>query len=169
MLATVLDYIARTNLFNFTIFAIVIALIFRHLNVIGKIDKGAEIVSENIEDSKAAKVESETNLSEIKEKVANLENEIDEIIEKAKSNAHLVGEQILSDADKTAQNIQTNFEKTVENKTALLKNDIMKRASLASVEVAKNQIIAELNNNKELHNKLINESIEAINEVEYNG
>ena len=43
-----------------------------------------------------------------------------------------------------------------------MKNDLIKRATLASVEVAKSHIINELNNNQDLHNKLIDESIEAI-------
>ena len=44
----------------------------------------------------------------------------------------------------------------------IMKNELLKRASLASLEVAKSHIIHELNNNKELHDKLIDESIDAI-------
>ena len=47
----------------------------------------------------------------------------------------------------------------------ILKNELLKRASLASVEVAKNHIINELNTNQGLHDKLIDESIEAIEGV----
>ena len=50
-----------------------------------------------------------------------------------------------------------------DNRAELLKNDIMRRASLAAVEIAKNHIINELMSNHDLHNKLIDESIEAIN------
>ena len=51
----------------------------------------------------------------------------------------------------------------MENKSALLKNDILKRASEASIEVARNHIVNELNNNYDLHQKLIDESLEALN------
>ena len=44
----------------------------------------------------------------------------------------------------------------------ILKNELLKRASLASVEVAKNHIVNELSWNQGLHDKLIDESIEAI-------
>jgi len=165
MFETVLDYIARTNLFNFIIFAGIIAYLFVKLDVIGGLNKGSHTIEEKIDDSKTAKEESETKLQTIENKVANLENEINKIIEQSKTNAEHVGEQILSDAEKSAENIKTNTLKLIENKTGILKNDIMKRASLASVEVAREHIINELNNNYDLHNKFIDESIETINGV----
>ncbi len=166
MLGAVLDYIARTNLFNFIIFAGIIGYLFVKLDVIGSLEKGTQAVAEKIDNSKTAKEESETKLQTIEDKVANLENEINEIIEQSKNNAELVGGQIINDAEKSAENIKTNTLKLIENKTGVLKNDIMKRASLASVEVAREHIINELNNNYDLHNKLIDESVESINGVE---
>ena len=59
--------------------------------------------------------------------------------------------------------IKDNSKKLVENKSALLKNDILRRASEASIEVARNHIVNELNNNYDLHQKLIDESLEALN------
>ena len=54
----------------------------------------------------------------------------------------------------------------MENKRTVLRNDLIRRASSASIEVAKNHIINELNNNYDLHQRLIDESIEAIEGVE---
>lgn len=166
MFETVLDYIARTNLFNFIIFAGIIAYLFVRLDVLGTLGKGTELVADKIENSKTAKEESETHLQTIEKRAAHLEEEIDKIITQSKTNADLVGEQILSDAGKSVENIKSNTLKLIENKTGIVKNDIMRRASLASVEVAKEHIIKELNNNYDLHNKLIDESIEKINGAE---
>ena len=166
MFETVLDYIARTNLFNFIIFTSIIIYLVVKLNVKDSLEKGAETVSAKIEDSKTAKEESETKLQTIEDKVIHLEEEIEEIIKQSEANAELVGGQIIADANKSAENIKTNALKLIENKTGVLKNDIIKRASLASVEVAREHIINELNNNEELHNRLIDESVEAINGVE---
>ena len=163
MFETVLDYIARTNLFNFIIFAGIIGFLFVKLDVMGSLNKGSKCVAEKIEDSKTAKEESENNLKTIEDRVANLEAEVSEIIKQSESNAEIVGEQIINDAEKSAENIQANTLKLVENRTAVIKNDILRRASLASVEVAREHIINELNNNADLHNKLIDESIEAVN------
>ena len=166
MFETVLDFIARTNLFNFIIFASIIAYIFIKLNVAEGLDKASEKVTEKIDDSKTAKTESEEHLKTIEEKVASLKDEIDLIIMQSENNAKLVGDKIIEDANKTAENIHNNSLKVIDNKTAVIKNDIMRKASLASVEVAKEHIIKVLSENTDLHNKLIEESIEAINKVE---
>jgi F0F1-type ATP synthase membrane subunit b/b' len=166
MFETVIDYIARTNLFNFIIFAGIIAFLFIKLDVSGVLRKGAENTAEEITNSETAKSESEESLHSVEEKVANLADEVGKIIKQSEDNANNIGEQIITDANKSAVRIQENTAKIIENKTVLLRNDIMKRASLASVEVAKNHIIKELDNNYDLHNRLIDESIEAINGVD---
>ena len=166
MFEAVLDFIARTNLFNFIIFAGIIIYLFFKLDVNGNLNKGTQSVATKIDNSETAKDESEIKLNTIEEKVANLAEEVDGIIKQSEANAEIVGGQILVEADKSAENIKTNALKLIENKTGVMKNDIMRRASLASVEVAREHIIGELNNNYELHNRLINESLEAINEVD---
>ena len=161
-----LGYILRTNLINFIIFAGIIIYLYKKMNISDCLDKCKDNVKENVEASETAKKQSEKNLSEIEDKVSNLENEISEIIEKSADNAKLVGNQIIVDANKTVENIKDNSRKLIENKTALMKNDILRRASMASVEVAKNHIINELNNNYDLHEKLIDESLQALENVE---
>ena len=104
-----------------------------------------------------------SNSPEIEEKVSHIEEEIDGIIKKSEQNAKLVGEKIIEDANHTVESIKDNSKKLVENKSALLKNDILRRASEASIEVARNHIVNELNNNYDLHQKLIDESLEALN------
>ena len=163
MLGSVLDYISRTNLFNFVIFLSILIFLFKKIDVVGMLENMKNAVIENIEASKTSKSESETHLKEIEEKVSHIEEEIDGIIKKSEQNAKLVGEKIIQDANHTVESIKDNSKKLVENKSALLKNDILKRASEASIEVARNHIVNELNNNYDLHQKLIDESLEALN------
>ena len=147
MFATVLDYIAKTNLFNFIIFAAVFALIFWKIDLIGLLEKGRQSIAEKIEDSETKRNEAEAGLQTIEDKVSNLENTVKELIVKSEENANIVGEKMISDANNTAQNIKSGTIKLTENKAAL----------------AKSHILNELMSNKELHNKLIDESIDAIN------
>ena len=163
MLGSVLDYISRTNLFNFVIFLSVLIFLFKKVDVVGMLENMKNAVVENIEASKTSKTESETQLKEIEEKVSHIEEEIDRIIKKSEQNAKLVGEKIIDDANNTVSSIKDYSKKLVENKSALLKNDILKRASQASIEVARNHIVNELNNNYDLHQRLIDESLEALN------
>ena len=163
MLGSVLDYISKTNLFNFIIFLSILIFLFKKIDVVGMLENMKNAVIENIEASKTSKSESETHLKEIQEKVSHIEEEIDGIIKKSEQNAKLVGEKIIQDANHTVESIKDNSKKLVENKSALLKNDILRRASEASIEVARNHIVNELNNNYDLHQKLIDESLEALN------
>ena len=163
MLGSVLDYISRTNLFNFVIFLSILIFLFKKIDVVGMLDNMKNVVIENIEASKTSKLDSETHLKEIEEKVSHIEEEIDGIIKKSEQNAKLVGEKIIEDANHTVESIKENSKKLVENKSALLKNDILRRASEASIEVARNHIVNELNNNYDLHQKLIDESLEVLN------
>lgn len=162
---TFLDYIARTNLFNFVIFFSIIVFLVKKVNVSAKIEVAQTSVNDAIVESETAKVESEQKLSSIEVSMAHIEEEIDAIIDKSEVNANLVGEKILQDGRKSALVIQDNTQKALENSRVILKNDLLKRASLASVEVAKAHILEELNRNTDLHNKLIDESIEALEEV----
>lgn len=160
------DYIGRTNLFNFFIFVAIFALIFAKADLGGMLEKAKSAIIERIEESKKIKSDSESNLKEIEDTLSHIGDEVDELIKKSEENAKNVGEKILSDAKTVVAGIKNNSEKNVANKAVLLKNDILKRAALASIEVAKNHIVNELNNNYDLHQKLIEESINAIDSVE---
>ena len=161
-LNTFIDYIARTNLFNFVIFASIIIFLIKKINVTSLLEKEQVAVKDSIVESESAKFQSETKLSTIEDSIANIEDDIDAIINASEDNAELVGEKLLSSAQKTALIIKDNTEKSIENNRTILKNELIKRASLASIEVAKSHIINELKENDELHTKLINESIEAL-------
>jgi len=161
-----IDYIARTNLFNFIIFLSIIIFLVKKVNVSAKLTEAQEKVVKTIEDSESVKDDSETRLSSIEKSMANLDSEIESIIAKSEENAKLVGEKVLADAEKTSLVIKDNAQKSIENSRVILKNDLIKRASLASVEVAKNQILGELEKNSELHDKLIEDSINALEGME---
>ena len=164
-ISEIINYIGRTNLFNFVIFLAIIIFVCKKINVTVKLEAAKKDVVNNIENSKTAKSDSESTLKAIEESVAHIEEEIDEIIKKAEENARMVGGKILEDAEKSVENIKYNSKKTADARAGLIRNDIMRRASAASVDVAKNHIINELRNNPELHNKLIDESVDAINGV----
>lgn len=154
---------SRAVLSNFLLFAIIIGLVMK--NVVhpkSMLEQEQTVIETEIIESENAKAESEERLSTIEESILHIEEEVNAIIKKSEENAQLVGEKIIQDAEKTALVVKDNANKVIENNQNLLRNDLIKRASLASIEVAKNHIINELNNNNELHDKLINESVEAI-------
>lgn len=165
-LKAVISSTARAVLSNFIVFALIIGLVMKqvvHPKAMLEIEQTA--IENQIKDSETAKADSEVRLSTIENSMANIEKEIDSILKTSEENSILVGEKILQDGQKTALVVKENTQKALENSYTLLKNDLLKKVSLASVEVAKNHIIDELSKNIELHNKLIDESIEAIDGV----
>ena len=72
-----IDYIARTNLFNFVIFAGIIIYLVVKLRVGSKIEDAKVSVDETIMASESAKVESEKKLEDIQDSMAHLEEDID--------------------------------------------------------------------------------------------
>lgn len=165
-ISSILDYLARTNLFNFIIFASIIIFLIKKLRVGAKMEDSIVSVKETIEESETAKTESEVKLSNIEESMAHLSDEIDAILTESDERAKLVGTKILEDAQKAALVVKDNAQKALENSRVLLKNDLIRRASIASIEIAKSHIINELNKNSELHDRLIDESIDKIEGVE---
>ena len=166
ILNQILDYIARTNLFNFVIFAIIIALIVKKLDVKSKIKTSVDDVKASIDNSEQTKAESEQKLDSVEKSMERLSDEIDAIILQSEENAALVGKKIHEETDKSLEQIKQNTQNTIENNQVALKNDILKRASMASVEVAKAHIIEELKKNPALHEKLIDESVDRIEGAE---
>lgn len=157
-----LDYIARTNLFNFVIFASIIVLLIKQIKVNDKLEEAKTAVEESIEESKNIKAESESRLNTVQESFSRIEEEIEAILKKSEENSERVGKKILADAEKSALVIHENTAKALENSRLLLRNELIRRASLASVAVAKEQILIELDRNPDLHDKLIDESIDSI-------
>ena len=162
----ILDYIARTNLFNFAIFLAIIIFLVKKLDVSGILDSARESVNTAVNDSTEAKESSEEKLHSVEESFSHLEEKIDTIVKASESNAKLVGEKIISEGEKSAVIIRENSEKMVENNRVLLKNDLLKRAANASIETAKERIINELNKNGSLHDKFIEESVNTIEGME---
>ena len=115
-----IDYIARTNLFNFIIFSFIIIVLVKKINVPAKLELEQNVVKDTIMDSEKAKLESEERLNSIEELMAHIEDEIDSILEKSTENANFVGEKILRDSNKTAQVIQENANKALENSYTIL-------------------------------------------------
>ena len=160
-----IDYIGRTNLFNFIIFASIIAFLIKKINIVSLLEKNQNLIKDDILNSESAKLSSEEKFNEAKDALDNIQSEIDLIFNSSKENANLVGEKYLKNSENTKATIEENTAKSIDNNKLILKNDILKKVSLASVEIAKDYIKNELNNNQELHDKLIDESINSIEGV----
>lgn len=167
LLKDCLSSTARAVISNFIVFASIIVIVSEsQVKPAKMIEDAQKAVVETVIASEEAKSESEIRLFEAENSIAHIDEEIGSLFERSEANANLVGAKIIEDAEKTANIVQANAEKAIENSQLILKNELLRRASLASVEVARAHIINELNNNQGLHDRLIDESVEAIEGVE---
>ena len=160
-----IDYIGRTNLFNFIIFASIIVFLIKKIDIASLLEKNQNSIKDDILNSESTKLNSEEKFNEARGALDNIQSEIDLIFNSSKENANIVGEKYLKNGENTKATIEENTAKSIDNNKLILKNDILKKVSLASIEIAKDYIKNELENNQELHDKLINESIESIEGV----
>lgn len=167
LLKDFLSFSLRAVLSNFIVFALIIFFVMKQVvHPQAMLEQEQTVIENQIKASETAKEESENRLTSLEESMSNIDKEIDDIILKSEQNVKLVGAKVLEDAEKTSSIIKDNVQKAIENSRVTLKNDLIKRVSLASVEVAKNQILGELERNTELHDKLIEESINALEGTE---
>ena len=118
-ISEIINYIGRTNLFNFVIFLAIIIFVCKKINVTGKLEAAKKDVVNNIENSKTAKSDSESTLKAIEESVAHIEEEIDEIIKKAEENARIHEENRIADLKEHCAKKGLDFD--VENAKYLAK------------------------------------------------
>ena len=160
-----IDYIGRTNLFNFIIFASIIVFLIKKIDIASLLEKNQNSIKDDILNSESTKLNSEEKFNEARDALDNIQSEIDLIFNSSKENANIVGEKYFKNGENTKATIEENTAKSIDNNKLILKNDILKKVSLASIEIAKDYIKNELENNQELHDKLIDESIESIEGV----
>ena len=166
VLSQIIDYISRTNLFNFAIFAGIIVYIAVKLNVNNMLETSVKSVVSLIKSSEQKKSDSEENLNKVKKDMEQIDSYVEKIYTDSQRNSNMVGEKIMSDAHNESETIKNNTIRTINNKQMFVKSDLIKRVSEASIETAREHIISELSSNKELHEKLIYESIDALEGIQ---
>lgn len=159
----ILPFTSRAVLANFIVFsAIIVIVVKKFIKPNEALEVAQNEIKNKIENSQNTKEESQKRLASTKESLENIGALIESIFKQSNSNAQKIGEKIVQDAHKTASSIQNDTDKTIKNNQNSLKTDLIKRTSKALIEIAKAQIVNELEKNPQLHNKLIEESIETI-------
>ncbi len=95
------DVIVKSNTFNFIIFVLIIAWVFKKIDVKGMISSLQIKILEMIEAAKKTKEEAKDQLLNAEKAVENLGQELKIIIDDATRSAEIVSEKILSEAEKT--------------------------------------------------------------------
>jgi len=159
------NIIVTSNTFNFIVFVLILAWIFKKINI-GEIISSLQVkIIKIIEDAKKEKEEALLKLSNAKKAVENLGEEMKVIVDDAQKSAEVISNKILSEAQKQLESIESNAIKVIDAEEKMLISKLTKSTSKASVEIAKARIEKTLEETPTLHEKYINESIDELDRL----
>lgn len=155
----------ETNLFNFIVLVGILAVVFVKMDLKSILQTMQDKIAQNIKDVEQNKANSENELKKSEEIVKNLPQDIEKINEDAKDSAKAISEKIMADAQKQVENIELNAQKVISAEEKQVVANIVKQISVASVAKSRENIERMLENNAEMHEKYINESIDKLDEL----
>ena len=156
-----------SNLFNFVVFVLIFAWIFKKINFKGMLESFQQKVKNIIELAKREKEDAHNKLMQAEKAVENLGEELKGIVSDASKNADVISEKLLAEAQAQIESIEANAKKLIEAEEKLLVANLRRSTSVLSVEVAKAHIEKTLQETPTLQEKYINESIEELDRLNF--
>lgn len=162
---SIFKYLATSNTINFIIMIAILYAIVRKFRLTSSFDKSIASVESSIKKSDETKHNSENVLKEAEKAMDKLPEDIKIIESEAASKAEVFKNKIEESTQKTIFNIEKNVDRVISIEEKKLSNLLTGKTIVASVELAKNHIENLLENNPELHQKFIQESITELEKV----
>lgn len=159
------EIILHSNLFNFTIFFLIIVIIANKIDIPSVLDKMRTEVVKKIDNSEETNLKSKKDLQAAEISFAKTDDEIKDIKLNAKTSSEAMKSHIIDDAQKKVISIKQNTQNIINSEEKHIKHLLVSKLGVKSLDLAKNLITKELNSNKELHYKFINESIDALDKA----
>ena len=160
------NLIVQSNTFNFAILVIIIAVVFAKIDLPGIIEKIKNDVARAIENAKQEKENAEKDLKTAQKTAANTDNEVAQQLKTAENNAQNLSQGIMKNTELQIENIKSNILKVINAEEKSLSAKLTQDTVNNSIELAKQNIINKLNENPDLHNKFIDDSITEIDRVQ---
>ena len=161
----ILKELATSNTINFAIMAILLGVIIKKLHLSTAFEKSIEAIKNQISNSETEKANSSKILGKNKDLIEKLPNELEEMEKTSQSKLTAFEEKIEDNTRKTIENLvlSTDRIKSIEEKK--VSNLLTQSTSKEALELAKNRICELLDNNPEMHNDFIQQSIDELDKV----
>ena len=118
-----------------------------------------------VDNSSQEKESAKKELDEINEKIKHLPDEIADIKQSAENNIRGIEKRINEEIEEKKKDIENNAKRILGLETKKFKSRLSGILSQASIDLAKNNALEQLNNNRELHDRYINEAIDEIDRI----
>lgn len=157
--------ILESNLINFLIVLSILVFICIKLNIKAKINDLQKAIVDSVEKSSSKKEDAHKALNEIQEKINHLDDDIADIEKNAERNIKSIERRISKEIVEKKKDIDNNATRIINLETKNFKTKLSNILSDASIDLVKKNVIEQLEKNKGLHNKYIDEAIEGIDKV----
>lgn len=159
------NLILESNLINFIVVFVIMAYIIKKINVGDKIENVRKTIKSYVDESSNEKAAAEKELSQIQAKIEHLQDDIKDIEATAQNNIKGFENKIQEEIYEKKKDIDKNAERILNLETKNFKDKLSSVLSEASINLARKNAIEQLKNNRELHNKYINEALEGIDKI----
>ncbi len=154
--------ILHSNLINFVIMIVIIALILRKINVKDNIDNQHKKIKDSINKSQEEVKSALKNYENAKEKLDNVHIETEKIVENAKNVLENLEQKHKNELEDIKAYFEKNLTKEIEREKQNTLNDITLSVAKASAALSYDNIKQTLKQNPNLHQKYIDECINSI-------
>ncbi len=154
--------ILHSNLINFVIMIVIIALILRKINVKDNIDNQHKKIKDSINKSQEEVKSALKNYENAKEKLDNVHIETEKIVENAKNVLENLEQKHKNELEDIKAYFEKNLTKEIEREKQNTLNDITLSVAKASAALSYDNIKQTLEQNPNLHQKYIDECINSI-------
>ncbi|MFI3300524.1 MAG: ATP synthase F0 subunit B [Candidatus Gastranaerophilales bacterium] len=157
--------IVKSNTFNFVVMLIVLRYIVVKIDLKSSISTMQQKIIQGVENSKTEQKNAQTLLGKSKKEFQNLDLEVKSRLEQAKSHAEIIAKQIIDDTNSKISLIESSVEKTIESEEKTISTKLSEQVAKTAIDLAKSNIEKALKERIELHEKLIDESIQELDGV----
>lgn len=154
--------ILHSNLINFVIMIVIIALILRKINVKDNIDNQHKKIKDSINKSQEEVKSALKSYENAKEKLDNVHIETEKIVENAKNVLENLEQKHKNELEDIKAYFEKNLTKEIEREKQNTLNDITLSVAKASAALSYDNIKQTLKQNPNLHQKYIDECINSI-------
>lgn len=166
MLNLSVENILHSNLFNFCVMIVILAFIGKKAKVSEALESNRTKIEDTVNSAVKEKELSHMELKDAELAVKNTVQEVEAIVETAKATLKTLETKIAQDTEVQVNNISKNVTKVIESESSKLSSRLARGVSNASVALAETHMIKMLNENKDLHYKFINDSIDELDRVD---
>ncbi len=159
------NLIVESNTFNFVVLILIFAILFKKINLADTIDKIRLDIVNTIDNAKKEQSDAKTKLAGAQKAIEHIDEDIKDRLNEASKRAEGISKQIFENTDAQVKLIEKNIERVITAEEKTLSAQMSSKTLQTSVALAQEQIKHMLENNPELHNRYIDESIDNIDKV----